>query len=303
MDKKKNIRNNTMYTQGQVSIIIPCYNMEPYLAETLDSVASQTYNNWECIIIDDGSTDNTELIVNNYCNNDNRFRYIKQENKGVSAARNNGIKQANGEFILPLDGDDIIEKTYIEKAVNYISTHPETKLVYCKAAFIGQKTGEWKLEEYSYEKHIWVNCIFCSAFFRHCDFDLTNGYNTNMKNGLEDWDFWLTLLKENDIVYRIDEVLFWYRIRNNSRNNTTATKAYLELMQQIYNNHIDIYKPYTNNILYLKNRELTLSAQLDSLNKKIQVMAQDYQEIKQTFSFKLGKFLTAPFRWIKKKIT
>ena len=88
-----------------------------------------------------------------------------------------------------------------------------------------------------------------------------------------------------------------------TRNNTTATKAYLELMQQIYNNHIDIYKPYTNNILYLKNRELTLSAQLDSLNKKIQVMAQDYQEIKQTFSFKLGKFLTAPFRWIKKKIT
>ena len=178
-----------MYTQGKVSIIIPCYNMEQYLAETLDSVVAQTYNNWECIIVDDASTDNTELIVNNYCNKDNRFRYIKQENKGVSAARNNGIKQTNGELILPLDGDDIIDKTYLEKAVKYISTHTETKLVYCKAAFIGQKTGEWTLEEYSYEKIIWANCIFCSAFFRHRDFDLTNGYNANMKNGLEDWDF------------------------------------------------------------------------------------------------------------------
>lgn len=286
-----------MYTQGQVSIIIPCYNMEPYIAETLDSVVAQSYNNWECIIIDDGSSDNTESIVKNYCNKDTRFKYIKQGNEGVSAARNNGIKQAKGEYILPLDGDDLIDQTYIQKAESFLSEHPGTKLVYCKADKFGEIQGEWQLDKYSYNNLIWENCIFCSALFRHTDYDQTMGYNINMKEGLEDWDFWLSLIKENDIVYQINEILFHYRIHKNSRNSM-ATDKIISLMKQIYNNHIDIYQKYHNDIVYYGNK----FKQIKDIELKYDNLAKLYKDINNTISFKLGKFITAPLRWLKRTL-
>lgn len=124
----------------KISIIIPCFNHAEFLAETLNSVLSQTYKNWECIVVNDGSTDNTEEIVSNYCRKDERIKYVSQRNMGVSAARNRGIQESDGYFILPLDGDDIIDSTYIEKAVCYFEENPQTTLVYCKADFSEQKT-------------------------------------------------------------------------------------------------------------------------------------------------------------------
>ena len=91
-----------------VSIIIPCYNKGRFLEDALNSVLSQIYTQWECIIIDDGSTDNTEQIALNYTRLDSRFRYIKKQNQGVSATRNLGLAQATGNFIQFLDPDDII---------------------------------------------------------------------------------------------------------------------------------------------------------------------------------------------------
>ena len=99
--------------------------------ETEENYMKQTYRNWEAIVVNDGSPDNTEEVVRQYMQQDNRISYLPQQNQGVSAARNNGIKQAKGEFILPLDADDWIKPTYIEKAVRVFSEHPETTLVYC----------------------------------------------------------------------------------------------------------------------------------------------------------------------------
>ena len=105
--------------QPLISIIVPCYNKAVYLTDALDSVLNQTYLNWECIIIDDGSPDATASIAKEYLNKDKRFKYYYQDNQGVSLARNNGIKRSSGKFILPLDADDIIEPTYIEKALKH----------------------------------------------------------------------------------------------------------------------------------------------------------------------------------------
>lgn len=286
-----------MYTQGLVSIIIPCYNMKQYLAETLDSVVAQSYNNWECIIIDDGSTDNTESIVKNYCNKDTRFKYIKQGNEGVSAARNNGIKQAKGEYILPLDGDDLIDQTYIQQAKSYLSDNITTKLVYCKADYFGERQGDLDLGNYSYNTILWENCIFCSAVYRHTDFNKTSGYNTNMKDGFEDWDFWLSFLNANDIVYQIPETLFHYRIRKQSRNKLSEEKIHT-LMKQIYNNHIDLYQTFNCELIYYRHK----AQQQRAIEQQYKLLAKQYQDISNNFSFKLGKYLTAPFRWLKTKM-
>ncbi len=91
-----------------VSIVVPCYNQAHFLDETLQSVLDQSYSNWECIIVNDGSPDNTEDIAKQWCNKDYRFTYLYKENGGLCSARNAGISISKGEFILPLDSDDII---------------------------------------------------------------------------------------------------------------------------------------------------------------------------------------------------
>lgn len=275
---------------AEVSIIVPCYNQAAYLAETLDSVRAQTYPQWECIIVNDGSVDNTEEIAREYTVKDSRFKYFRKENEGPSQARNFGISNSDGAFVLPLDADDLIAPTYVEKAMDCFMRFPDTKLVYCKADTFGDSVGPWDLEEYDYESFIWNNCIFCSALFRRSDYDQTAGYNVNMAHGYEDWDFWLSLLKKGDVVHRIDEVLFHYRIKTMSRT-TSLTGEYLkESLIQICKNHPDIYQPYYENALesHVRLEEMSrLKCELD--------------QIRRSYAYRLGKVLLKPFSWMRKK--
>ena len=274
----------------KVSIIVPCFNQAAFLSESLDSVVAQTYSNWECIIVNDGSLDDTGEIANRYLEQDKRFKYIRQDNQGVSVARNTGISHSEGVFILPLDGDDIIEPTYLEKAVDWFGNHPETKLVYCKALLFGSINSLWDLDEYEYGRFIWSNCIFCSAVFRRADYDKTGGYNPNMSHGLEDWDFWLSLLKKDDIVHRIDEVLFRYRIKDQSRSTELNLNHLEQTYLQLFKNHREVYEPFCGKLfLYpqvLEEKEL-LTKELD--------------KVRSSHAYRIGKFLLRPFSFFKKR--
>ena len=121
-----------------LSIIVPCYKQAEYLPETLDSVLKQTFKEWECIIVNDGSPDNASQVAQKYVDLDSRFRLIETENRGVSAARNTGIRASSGKYILPLDGDDLILPEYARLAIEWFELHPETKLVYCEAKKFGE---------------------------------------------------------------------------------------------------------------------------------------------------------------------
>lgn len=267
-----------------ISIIIPCYNKAKYLSETLNSVIGQTYCNWECIIINDGSTDETEKIAKQYIDKDQRIKYIYQSNQGVSSARNNGITISSGKYILPLDADDTIDPTYIEKAISHFENYPDTKLVYCKAEKIGIEFGPYYFPEYTYDNLIWKNTFHNSCIFKRSDFDKTPGYNLNMKQGYEDYDFWLSLIGPQDIVYCINEPLFHYRILNNSRN-VDAFKHREELLIQIYHNHKDIYAPYAERII-IEHRRFELEHN-------------HAMEIYNTTAYKLGYTLLQPFVFAK----
>lgn len=104
----------------KISIIVPIYNAELYLNECIDSIISQSYNNIELILINDGSKDNSEKICLNYANKDKRIKYIYQKNAGVSAARNNGVKESSGEYILFVDSDDFLEKDALSQIIENI---------------------------------------------------------------------------------------------------------------------------------------------------------------------------------------
>jgi glycosyltransferase involved in cell wall biosynthesis len=253
----------TLKTDPLVSIIVPSYNHAIYLPETLNSVSAQTYTNWECIIVNDGSSDNTEEVARQYCEKDERFKYIYQKNAGPAAARNAGIKKSKGKLILPLDADDLISNDYLTEAVGIFEENPASKLVYCEAELFGEASGLCKLPNYSFDELLFSNMILCGAMYKRSDYDKMSGYNLNMKDGMEDWDFWLSLLKKDDLVYQIPKVHFYYRIRSNSRNNRVfKDKELFEAMfEKIFSNHRNLYEGkinplYTNYLLQQKNEEL-----------------------------------------------
>lgn len=128
--------------QPLVSVIIPCYNYAKFLPFTLQSVLKQTYGNWECIIVNDGSVDDTEAAAMQHVNADKRFVYLYQPNAGLAAARNTGISKANGKYIQLLDADDLINERKLELQVNYMEMHQSVDIVYGNALFFRSDNPE-----------------------------------------------------------------------------------------------------------------------------------------------------------------
>ena len=275
-----------------VSVIIPAYNSGEYLSETLESVIAQTMTDWECIVVDDGSTDNTKMLVESYCAKEPRIIYLHQVNSGVSDARNNGIRQSSGKYICPLDGDDLLEKTYLEKAVRYLETHADTKHVYCYARTFGAENEVLEFPDFDYQEFLWNNQIFNYAVYRRADYDKTTGYNANMKYGLEDWDFFLSLLKPDDKVFCIKEPLYLYRKRETTRSVTLEDHR-KETLVQLYLNHPDIYGEFAKEIVYYRNQEA-------GLRRKVSELEAELDRLKNTKAYRIGKAVLNPLKWFRK---
>ena len=248
-----------------ISIIMPSYNQGSYLPEALDSVLAQTYTDWECIIVDDGSKDNTKDVAKLYCAKDSRIKYVYQENCGVSAARNNGVAHSKGEYILPLDGDDKIAPEFLELTLQEIIKDQNIRVVYTDVQYFGERNDIYKLPDFSIEKLMGQNILCVTALFRKEDFDKTGGFNTNMKEGFEDWDFWLSMFQDGEgTAVKIPKVLFYYRRKPISRNNS-ASKAKIDFRRRIWENHKELFsKVYPNPALtseykrYANSREYKL---------------------------------------------
>jgi glycosyltransferase involved in cell wall biosynthesis len=253
-----------------ISVIVPCYNQADYLNEALQSVWEQSYSEWECLIVDDGSQDHSAEIASVWCDRDPRFRYIKKENGGVSQSRNVGIEQSRGFFILPLDGDDKISANYLEGCLKEFERMPATKIVYGKAILFGTEKGDWPLPAFDYQKLLTSNMIYCSAMYRKADWKTIGGYDEAMIHGLEDWDFWLRLLSENDIVTRLQSIVFYYRIKTRSRNadlynNQLRQK---ETYDYLYHKHYQKMNTIIGNPIQLFAEKELLSNEVKQLRKE-----------------------------------
>ena len=224
-----------------VSIIVPCYNQAQFLDEALQSVLDQTHSNWECIIVNDGSPDNTEEVAHEWLEKDARFKYIYQKNGGLSSARNAGIAMAKGEFILPLDADDRIGPNYLSLAIDVFQKDCDVKVVYCKAEKFGEEEGIWQLSTFSIFDLALHNMIFCSAIFKREDWKFAGGYDINMIYGLEDWEFWIAILKNGGNVKRIESVSFYYRIRKNSMARIINKEERIFSEKYVMKKHYDFF--------------------------------------------------------------
>ena len=226
-----------------VSIIVPCFNQSKYLTEALESVLAQTYLNWECFIVNDGSNDDTELIALEFVEKDDRFKYLKKNNGGLSSARNQGIKNSYGVYILPLDADDKIGFEYIEKAIQILDNDPNVKVVYSKAEFFGDIEGKWDLPLFTLKGLALSNMIFCSAMFKKLDYDLIGGYDETFLYGYEDWDLWLGILGKGGVAVQLPEVYFYYRKKKDSMLESLGKdqKRQIEIKNKIYLKHLGLY--------------------------------------------------------------
>ena len=199
-----------------VSVIVPIYNAAPFLQETLDSILASTYRPLEVVMVDDGSCDDSLSIAQKYCTQHTECQVIAQENRGVSAARNAAITAAKGTYILPVDADDKIADTFIEKAVKAIQEDHTIRVVGCRCWLFGVMDKEWQLPKFSHSLLARKNMIPATALYRKVDWESCGGY-CEEEIYREDWDFWLSMMELGGTFHKLDEVLFYYRISINSR--------------------------------------------------------------------------------------
>ena len=202
-----------------VSVVVPVYNSEKYIAEALDSILASDYADIEVICVDDGSSDLSLQILQEYALRDNRVKVYSQKNAGACIARNYAISLAAGEFILPVDSDNKITSTFISRAVAVMLSDEEIKVVAPRAEYFGDKSGEWKLPKFSLNLLARKNIIDTCALFRKSDWKRVGGYCNEIKTR-EDWAFWIAVLKDGGRVVRLPEIEFYYRVRATSKRAT-----------------------------------------------------------------------------------
>ncbi len=267
-----------------VSVIIPCYNQGQYLADAISSVLAQTYTNWECIIVNDGSTDDTQEVAKGLCKLDARIKYLSQQNAGLSAARNAGIAKASGKYILPLDADDLIMPTYISFTLAEIENGEGVRLAYTGTQLFGAET-DVKNEEFEMRSFLLGNCIPCTAIYYKQDWERVGGYNENMKMGYEDWDFWMCLFECNVAVKKIPQVLFHYRRTTNSMSKSMTNTEIESIQQGLFKRH---------HVLYYKHLDDPLTAAF-----KIKELQRQLELIKNSTTYAIAHRMTSFLAFVK----
>ena len=200
-----------------VSIVVTCYNYENYISEAINSVFAQNYKNIELIVINDGSTDNSDSIIRSL-KRKNNFRYISRENKGIVATRNQALRLFKGDYLVQLDADDTIPENYISELVKTAQEH-EADLVYTDYINFGAFEEVTNFPEYNYEmlkngNYIHISCLLSRRAVENRTFD-----ENLSKMSHEDWDFFLGICAAGFIAVKCNTVKLNYRMHTSSRNN------------------------------------------------------------------------------------
>ena len=232
-----------------ISIIIPAYNAEKYIAETINSVLSQTYKNWELIIVDDGSTDDTAKIVKAFCDKDDRIQYFYKENSGVSDTRNYGMEKAKGDYFALLDADDVWEKENLQEKLNVLIQESEYDWVFSNMynananAEIIEEAAKGKDDNILKSILEWKGEVVpgpsSNVVFKRKSYD--NGVRFDKKfSTAADQDFTIQLAAKYK-GFHINKPLWRYRILNNSMSHNIA------VMEK---DHIGVFKKAAKNKLF-----------------------------------------------------
>ena len=191
-----------------VSVIVPTYNYGHFIGQTLKSLQAQTYSYWECVVVDDGSTDDTAEVVARLSDSDRRIKFLRQKNLRQAAARNNGLRNSSGQYVQFLDADDLLEPRKLERQVEYLERHPEVDIVYGDVRFFSTEDPDERLYTMWGENKPWMPGIsgrgievlrplvrvdtipINAALVRRSVIERTGFFDESLPP-VEDWDYWV----------------------------------------------------------------------------------------------------------------
>ncbi len=220
------------------SAVLPTYNRASMISRAIESVINQSYTNWELIIVDDGSTDNTKEIIDSYNKADKRIKYFYQENSERSVARNNGISKAKGDWICFLDSDDLYNNNHLETFYNFISQHQFTKGLF----FSGVSYGKYDESQQYYDnsgknnlEFILLNTIGVPRACCHKNILMENKFQKNINMG-EDIELWSRIIRKYPIYYHTKKTFI--EINHSARSINNESKLInLKTIKHIFKNN------------------------------------------------------------------
>lgn len=291
----------------KVSVIVPCYNQAQFLAETLDSVLAQTHENWECIIVNDGSTDDTEAVAKEYCNKDNRFVYYKKENGGLSSARNAGLDIVQGDYVQFLDSDDILLPNKLECQIRVIEIEKSDVCVCHHSMFTTDINQTWEnffsqsIYDLTYHGFVYNwgetfviaihSGLFSHSFLKnhHIRFD-------EQVRAMEDWLFWVNIIRAEGVFCQLKEKLVLYRVHGSSM---TQDKKHMQ------SNRLRVCLRMYETLNHIERQEFMQRG----IDKLVNYFAQsnynkEAEQRANSIDYKVGAFILFPLHkissWLKK---
>lgn len=221
--------------QPRILIVIPCYNQAGLLGEAIESALAQTLRADEIIVVDDGSTDRTKQVASRY-----PVRLISQKNLGVAAARNSAIRCSSAELILPLDSDDKIHPEYLARTTQVLENSKEVDIVFTHRRHFGALDTIKESAEFSQVQMIKKCSVNYCSLYRRRVWELSRGYDEEMRSGYEDWDFWLSAIEHGCNFKLYPEVLFFYRKQASSLSDVARSK-HRHLMARLAKRHPSLF--------------------------------------------------------------
>lgn len=291
----------------KVSVIVPCYNQAQFLAETLDSVLAQTHENWECIIVNDGSTDDTEAVAKEYCNKDNRFIYHKKENGGLSSARNAGLDIVQGDYVQFLDSDDILLPNKLECQIRVIEIEKSDVCVCHHSMFTTDINQTWEnffsqsiydLTYYGFVYNWGESFVIAihSGLFSHSFLKNHHIRFDEQVRALEDWLFWVSIIRAKGTICEIQDKLTLYRVQTSSMTHDK---------KRMQSNRLRVYLRMYETLNDLEKQEF-MQRGIDNL---VNFFAQsnynkEAEQRANSIDYKVGAFILFPLHkissWLKK---
>lgn len=240
-----------------VSVIIPCFNLGDFVKEAVESVLTQSFQDFEILLVDDGSTDvQTQLLLGSFSRP--KTTVYRTPNRGLAAARNFLLQHARGTYICALDADDRLHPEFLQKTVAQLENDPSLAFASCWLDRFGDEQGTWTPERCDFPTLL-AECTVCTAsLVRRTAVMAVGGFDERMPHpGYEDWDLWVSLVERGFRGCIIPEILFHYRRRSGSMTDACCVPPqHTALMRYMVSKHQASYDEHLLGVLMHKEREL-----------------------------------------------
>jgi glycosyltransferase involved in cell wall biosynthesis len=240
----------------RVSVIVTCYNLGQYLDEAVDSVLAQTFQDFEILVVDDGSTDpETVRLLDDYRRP--KTRVVRSPNGGLPAAKNLGVARTTGAYVCTLDADDRLAPEMLRKSVAALDDDPSIAFVSHWLRYFGDESGEWTPASCGFPALLDMNTVNGAALVRRAAYEAVGGNDDNFRDGYEDWDFWISLVERGFPGRILPEVLYEYRRRAGSMSrNYLKAPGHPELYRRLVSKHADSYRLHLGGLLVRREEDI-----------------------------------------------